>query len=232
MTRPAPATTLPEEILLLGLDPRRGSALRTRAFLRYATAGAVLAELELQGRVREEGGRVHVVGPLGPADPLLAALLRTLDPPGKSRLRSGTSAKGWVRRHARGAEEGHLDALVQRGVLRRETRRFLGLFPFQRHFPGDPDPVGAARRRFTRAEEQGFPDHRSRVLAALVAAAGLAGALSGRGREGASAMKLLRRAQWTARAVHRNVKQDRSSSGGGGDGGSWSDGGDGSGGGD
>ncbi|MEW1614083.1 MULTISPECIES: GPP34 family phosphoprotein [unclassified Streptomyces] len=229
MSTPAPALTLPEELILLALDPERGKPLCSRGFLRYATAGASLAELELQGRIREERGRVQVVNPLDPADPLLAHLLRTLDPPGKSRFRSGTSAKRWVRQYARYTEENFLETLVGRGVLRRETARFLGLFPYERHFPGDPDLGALARWRFHQAEAQGFPDSRSRVLAAMAAAIGLATTLSAQGRGGRSTMKLLLRAQWTALAVHRNVKQDRSSGGGGSDSGGWGDGGGGGG---
>lgn len=63
MTQDASALTLPEELLLLTLDPERGKPLCNRTYLRYGAAGAVLAELELQGRIREERGRVQVVNP-------------------------------------------------------------------------------------------------------------------------------------------------------------------------
>ncbi|CAM5656666.1 hypothetical protein SBADM41S_04360 [Streptomyces badius] len=169
MTHDASALTLPEELLLLTLDPERGKPLCDRTHLRYGTAGAVLAELELQGRIREERGRVQVVNPLDPAHPLLASLLATLDPPSgkKKRFRPGTSAKAWIRLYGRNAEERHLDHLIERGLLRRETRRFLGVFRYQRHFPGDPDLTGATRWRFGQAEARGFPDQRSRALAGL-----------------------------------------------------------------
>ncbi|MFJ9621240.1 GPP34 family phosphoprotein [Streptomyces sp. NPDC101181] len=230
MSFPAPALTLPEEILLLTLDPRRGKPLCGRGSLRYATAGAALAELEFQGRIREERGRVQVVNPLAPADPLLARLLDTLEPPRKSRFRTGTHAKNWVRQYARYTEENCLEALVQRGVLNRETRRFLGLLPYQRHFPVRPETTASALRRFRQAESHGFQDRRGRVMAGLVSAVGLASTLSAKGGGGRSAMKVLRRAEWTAHAVYRNVRQD-SSSGGGDGGGGWGDGDGGGGGG-
>ncbi|MFI5478312.1 GPP34 family phosphoprotein [Streptomyces rubiginosohelvolus] len=228
MTQDASALTLPEELLLLTLDPERGKPLCNRAYLRYGAAGAVLAELELQGRIREERGRVQVVNPLDPAHPLLASLLGTLDPPSakKKRFRPGTSAKSWIRLYGRNAEERHLDHLVERGLLRRETRRFLGVLPYQRHFPGDPDLTGATRWRFGQAEDRGFPDQRSRALAGLVSAVGLAGTLTTGGREGRLAMRTVRRALWFASAVHHNVRQSQSSGDGGGDsGGGWTDGG-------
>ncbi|WP_228989769.1 GPP34 family phosphoprotein [Streptomyces sp. DH8] len=227
MTDDGSALTLPEELLLLALDTERGKPLCSRAYLRYGVAGAVLAELELQGRIREERGRVRVVDPLGPAHPLLASLLGTLGAPAKkNRFLSHTSPTVWIRQYGRNTEESHLEHLVARGLLRRETRRFLGVFPYQRHFPGDPDLTGAARWRFGQAEARNFPDRRSRALAGLAAAAGLAETLTAEGREGISVMRILCRSHWIASAVHTNVRQSQSSSSGG-DGGGWSDGGSG-----
>ncbi|RLV68763.1 GPP34 domain containing protein [Streptomyces sp. CBMAI 2042] len=226
MNASAPALTLPEELILLTLNPGSGKPLCAAASLAYGTAGAALAELELQGRIREERGRVQVVNPLDPADPLLAALLRTL-PQAKGR-RSGMRARHWVDNFDKHVRDTYLDALVERSVLSRETRRFLGLFPSHRHFPVHPDLVPGVRRRFTLAETAGYPDHRDRLLAALVSAIGLAGELTRNGRPGRTAMKVLRRSEWTASAVHHNVKRNQSDGGDGGDGG-WGDGGDGGG---
>ncbi|MEW2067619.1 GPP34 family phosphoprotein [Streptomyces sp. NPDC007346] len=217
----APVLTLPEELLLLALDPKRGKPSCEADSLAYGTAGAALAELELQGRIREERGRVQVVDPLDPADPRLAALLRTLDAPAKGR-RSGIRARRWVNDHDRHVQEMYLDSLVERSFLSRETRRFLGLFPHHRHFPGVPDLAPGVRERFEAAEAAGYPDRRDRVLAALVSAIGLAGELTRNGRSGRTAMKVLRRTEWTAVAVRHNVKQNASGGGGGDD---WSDGG-------
>ncbi|MEU0158585.1 GPP34 family phosphoprotein [Streptomyces sp. NPDC006261] len=224
MNAPAPALTLPEELILLTLDPGSGKPLCKAASLAYGTAGAALAELELQGRIRDEYGRVQVVNPLDPADPLLADLLRTL-PQAKGR-RSGMRARRWVGDFDRHVRDKYLDSLVERSLLSRETRRFLGLFPYHRHFPVPPDLVPGLRRRFTLAETAGYPDHRDRILAALVSAIGLADVLTRNGRPGRTAMKVLRRAEWTAAAVHYNVK--RNESGGGGDS-DWGDGGGGGG---
>ncbi|MFJ9523919.1 GPP34 family phosphoprotein [Streptomyces sp. SID5594] len=223
MNASAPALTLPEELILLTLNPGSGKPLCAAASLAYGTAGAALAELELQGRIREERGRVQVVNPLDPADPLLAALLRTL-PQAKGR-RSGMRARHWVDNFDKHVRDACLDSLVERSVLSRETRRFLGLFPSHRHFPVLPDLVPGVRRRFTLAETAGYPDHRDRLLAALVSAIGLAGELTRNGRPGRTAMKVLRRSEWTASAVHHNVKRNQSGEGDG----DWVDGGDGGG---
>lgn len=212
---PTPRPTLPEELLLLALDPLRGKPYCRNRFLEYAMAGAALAELELQGRITGERGQIQVVNPLEPPDPLLAALMRSLPAPSKGGLLSGASAKGWVRHAGRQVEGMHLDALVQRGILRRETHRFLGLLPYHRHPVAAKDLAAQARQQFAAAEQAGFPDHRSRALAALVSAAGLSRFVAtGRGSRGA--MRHLVREQWPAHAVHRNVRQDRSNQSGGG----------------
>lgn len=225
MTHDAPALTLPEELILLALDPERGKPTCRARDLAYGAAGAVLAELELQGRIREERGRVQVVNPLDPADPLLAALLRTLGPPAKGRRR-GPRARRWVGDYDRHVQEKYLDSLVERSVLSRETRRFLGLFPYHRHFPGVPDLARGVLDRFAAAEAAGHPDHRDRVLAALVSAIGLAGELTRLGRTGRTVMKVMRRSEWTAAAVHHNVKQNESGGGWSGDSGGGDGGGD------
>ncbi|WP_406392935.1 GPP34 family phosphoprotein [Streptomyces sp. NBC_00887] len=202
--------TLPEELLLLALDPVRGKPLCSGSVLDYGTAGAVLAELELQGRITEERGRVYVVNPLDPPDPLLAVFLRGLPPPGKSRFRAGRSAKRWVRLSGRHAKGLYLDALVERGILRRETRRFLGLVPYHRHPAGPRDLSAPIRESFAAAGAAGFPDRRDRLLAALAAAVELPSVVRRGERRNRSAMRELARSEWPALAVHHNVIKDRS----------------------
>ncbi|HWU06236.1 MAG TPA: GPP34 family phosphoprotein [Streptomyces sp.] len=219
----AAAPTLPEELLLLALDPVRGKPYCRGRFLEYGIAGAVLAELELQGRIAEERGRVVVVDPLEPPDPLLAVFLRSLPPPGKSRFGSGGPAGRWVRRSARQAEGMYLEALVERGVLRRETRRFLGLFPFHRHPAGPASPAQEVRQRFEESRAAGFPDRRSRLLAALAAAVELPSMVKQGDRRTRAAARALAREEWPALAVHRNVSQDKAARTGGGDGGGGGD---------
>ncbi|MEU1467446.1 GPP34 family phosphoprotein [Streptomyces sp. NPDC005761] len=211
MTQP-PGPTLPEELLLLALDPRRGRPYCRNRFLEYAMAGAALAELELQGRITEQRGEIQVVNPLEPADPVLAALLRSLPAPGKGR--SGVTTRGWVRDAGRPAADMCLESLVQRGVLIQETRRFLGLLPYHRHPAGPQSYAGPVRERFAAAERAGLPDHRSRALAALVAAAGLDPHVPGAGLSSRSAMRSLIHERWPAHAVYRNVRQDKSDASG------------------
>ncbi|MEF9912677.1 GPP34 family phosphoprotein [Streptomyces sp. P5-A9] len=213
------ALTLPEELLLLALDPVRGKPYCRGRFLEYGIAGAALAELELQGWIAEKRGRVVVVKPLDPPDPLLAVFLRSLPPAGKGRSGSGVPARRWVRRSARQAEGLYLDALVERGVLRRETRRFLGLFPYHRHPAGAASPADEVRQRFEASRAAGRPDPRGRMLAALAAAVELPSVVRQGDRRTRRAARALAREEWPALAVHRNARQDKAAQAGGGDGG-------------
>ncbi|MFF3258694.1 GPP34 family phosphoprotein [Streptomyces sp. NPDC002932] len=215
MIPPPPTPTLPEDLLLLALDPVRGKPFCRNRFLEYAMAGAALAELELQDRVTGQGGRFQVTNPLEPPDPVLAAVMRSLPAPDKGGRFSGVSAKRWVRHAGRQVEGMYLDALVERGVLRRETHRFLGLLPYHRHPVAAKDLAAQVRHRFVAAERAGFPDHRSRVLAALVSAAGLS-RFVGTERGSRSAMRHLVHDHWPAHAVLRNIRQDRANQSGGG----------------
>ncbi|MFC8226910.1 GPP34 family phosphoprotein [Streptomyces sp. NPDC057287] len=208
--------TLPEALLLLALDPVRGKPYCRGRFLEYGIAGAALAELELQGRIAQERGRVTVVNPLDPPDALLAVFLRSLPPPGKSRFGSGTSARGWVRQAGRQAEGLYLDALVERGVLRRETRRLLGLLPYHRHPAGSASPAEEVRQRFEASRADGYPDRRSRLLAGLAAAVELPSVARRGDRRTRAAARALVHEEWPAQAVHRNVRQDKAARAGGG----------------
>jgi Golgi phosphoprotein 3 GPP34 len=223
--------TLPEELLLLALDPATGRRHCNRSYLQYGLAGAALAELELQGRVAEARGRVTVVNPLPPLDPLSAQILASLPAPGKSRFGDGIRARPWVRRTGREVEELCLHHLVGRGALRVETRRFLGLFPYHRYPAAAEDWSAPARGRYAASMAAGFPDRRSRLLAAFTTAIGLARVLHpGRTWRESGALRILVREEWAPYAVHRAVQQDKQSSssmgGGGSDGGGDGGGGD------
>ncbi|MFI6646629.1 GPP34 family phosphoprotein [Streptomyces sp. NPDC050529] len=210
---PGPGPTLPEELLLLALDPQRGKPYCRNRFLEYALAGAALAELELQGRITGQRDEIQVVDPLEPPDPLLAALMPSLPAPAKGGRGSGASAKSWVRRAARQVGGMYLESLVRQGILRRETRRFLGLVPYHRHPVASKDVAEQARWRYTAAAQAGFPDPRGRALAALVAAAGLT-RHAGDGRADRGAMRRLIRESWPALAVQRNIRRDRANQAG------------------
>ncbi|WTA48881.1 GPP34 family phosphoprotein [Streptomyces sp. NBC_00842] len=201
------------------MDPRRGKPYCRNRFLQYGMAGAVLAEIELQGRLHEEYGRIRVLNPPAPQDTLLAQVLGSLPVADKGGRKGGVSAKRWIRRAGRHVEELCPDHLVGRSVLRRETRRFLGLVPYHRHPDARPDLSVAVQERFTAAAAAGFPDPRNRTLGALVSAIDLSNAVVQGGWRARSALRELVRGEWTAYAVRQNVRQDKADQGGGGGGG-------------
>ncbi|MFF4532898.1 GPP34 family phosphoprotein [Streptomyces sp. NPDC001407] len=212
----APGLTLPEELLLLSFDPATGRRLCRHRFLQYGVAGAVLAELELAGRIVAEYDHPAVTNPVPPEDPLLAMALATLPPPGKGRAGRGPRAVTWVRRTSRRLEEPWLRRLVERGALRPEQVKVLGLFPSTRFPAGPAERHTEAREHLAAAVRTGFAEPRGRVLAALLSATG-----AGRrvwpgpdGRAARRAMRQLVRREWPALAVWRNVQRDRSADAG------------------
>ena len=65
--------TLPEELLLLALDPATGTTAQPQS-LDLGLAGAQLVELALAGRIAPDGDRIAVVvpRPTGPTPPPIA----------------------------------------------------------------------------------------------------------------------------------------------------------------
>ncbi|MFI0711001.1 GPP34 family phosphoprotein [Streptomyces inhibens] len=211
-----PPLTLPEELLLLALDPVRGRPLNNPKYLRYGLAGAALADLEEAGRIAvERGDRFRVANPLPLGDPILDGVLATL--PGPAKGASSTRAHRWVRGAGRAVQELCLRRLEERGALRREAHRALGLFPYERFPAGPVDLVGPARARFKAAVDARLPDRRARLLAAYVAATDLDTKLlpGGAYRPLRRDLKRLTKEEWTAQAAHRAVEHDKSAAGGG-----------------
>ncbi|MEU7257765.1 GPP34 family phosphoprotein [Streptomyces rimosus] len=206
--------SLPEELLLLGLDPEHGKPLNDPSHLRYGLAGAALAELEWAGRVSEgRGGRITVGSPLPLGDLVLDAALGTLPVSGKD---GDVKVKRWVRSTARGIDEVCRQRLEQRDAVRRESRRALGLFRYERLAPGPVDLTGPARARFKGALADGFADPHGRLLGALVSAVHLDRKLV-RGHDRRAVrrdLKALAREHWIARAVAAAVFEDEAAVGG------------------
>ncbi|MEV4740045.1 GPP34 family phosphoprotein [Streptomyces sp. NPDC049555] len=207
--------TLPEELLLLSHQPSTGRKLCRGRFLQYGVAGAVLAELALAGHVAEERGRVVVTNPLPPADPLLAATLAELaaQTHGKGPQAKGPRTRAWVRRAGRRLEGPWLDRLVERGALRRESRRLLRLIPYHCFPVASLDLTTPARIRLDEARHAGFPDPRARALGSLLAAIDVHARLypGWDARRTRRELRRLTRQEWPAEAVYRNVRQDKSS---------------------
>lgn len=172
-----PATTkltMYEELLLLALDDRKGTAA-VGGMQGLAVAGAVLAELVLLGAVRiGEDKKQFVDAEPGAqvADPLLAECLALVVAAKKRRrapewVQKFSGLKDLNKRVARG--------LVSKGVLNEEQDRVLGIFT-RTLFPArDGGPEQELVRRLERAvmTDEDKVDERTLVVAVVAQATGL-----------------------------------------------------------
>lgn len=161
--------TVAEELLLLLWDDEKGRPAvgGPRAQL---LAGALLIDLTLEGLIDVVDGKVEPVSGVSPTGPMRAALLVRIRDDRKSRTISR-----WMQRWANDKEvrEAPVERLVDRGVLRSEQRRVLGLFPVTRHPVTDPARAARVRERIGGVlTGEGPAAPRDAALAGLVATAG------------------------------------------------------------
>ncbi len=161
---------LAEELLLLGLDPDRGTIVNSaRQQLLVCLSGALIGELALAGSVRLSGRRFVAVGP-APEHPLLARVHALLAEPTSRR------AAGQLRRLDKGVGgvwPRLVDGLIERGVLDRRPDRVL-FWTITRHPVLQPaarqEPL--ERVRLAAAGDNGL-EARTAVLLALAGPARL-----------------------------------------------------------
>ncbi|GAA2224723.1 hypothetical protein GCM10010413_18550 [Promicromonospora sukumoe] len=196
-----PEPLIVEDLLLLLLDDRTGT-VRGEANVHYTLGGAVLIELALLGRVELDGKRVHAVAgePLG--DSLLdAAAAQVAKRPKHVHtvlLDLGLDLEPQVR-----------DRLVDRGLLRRERSKVLGLIPVTRT-PAQDLPYEAALLERVRAvlEDGVPPDPRTAALTAVLSAGGTLRELHPaipRSRAVTERARELREGTWGAAAVNQAI---------------------------
>ncbi|CAO5242019.1 GOLPH3/VPS74 family protein [Frankia sp. AgKG'84/4] len=155
---------LAEDLLLLALDPERGTPVNSsREPLKVALGGALIAELGLLGLVAEDGRRLAPVGP-PPGDPLLAdahALLATV------RGRRAADQLGRMDRALGGVWGRVVDPLVAAGVLGRRRDRVV-LVPVTHHPVLRPEIRDEVVRRLRAAATGDGPlDPRTATVLAL-----------------------------------------------------------------
>src|SRR3954466_13798401 len=88
--------TIPEELLLLALDPATGTTAQPQS-LDLGLAGAQLVELALAGRIAPDGDRIAVVHPRPTGDPTLASALELLRRRGRQVRPGARGAPAWGR---------------------------------------------------------------------------------------------------------------------------------------
>lgn len=210
---PAPDLLLAEDLLLLLLDDDTGALRHT--YLQPLLGGAVLAELALAEAVEvgEKQGfwhtaKVAAVPGHRPADPVLAAAYDTVG-------EKPRSAQDLVGRVGKPLKDDLTDRLVDRGIVRREERKVLGLFPSTRWPAEDMRYEDDVRRRLADVLVRGLtPDARTVTLVALLSAVDLAhkvvdreGLPGGEVRKRAKVLtKQMDQGDWAATAVRDAVR--------------------------
>ncbi|MET3976255.1 GPP34 family phosphoprotein [Cellulosimicrobium sp. 4261] len=179
-----------EDYLLLTLDDVTGKAVGDTSFREQVAAGALLVELALLGRADlagdGDGGRVGRIV-VRDASPTGNALLdEALD---VVRAKEGSTPKALVSPIAKLRPAARaVAALAERGVLRREEGRVLGIFPTTRWPAADSRHEDAVRADLRRVLVEGqAPDARAAAIVALLAATGQAGRVLATGGSGADA---------------------------------------------
>lgn len=164
-------TLIAEDVLLLLLDDESGK-IAGATTLDAVLGGALLIELALDGLVavtvperRWASARVRVSGPALPAEPILRDALRIV-------REKERRAQDLVPKLGKGRKAELLDRLVQRGLVRREEDRVLGLFPRTRWPAADSRHEQELRGRLHAVLVDGAdPDPRTAAVVAVLKAA-------------------------------------------------------------
>ncbi|MEV0774803.1 GPP34 family phosphoprotein [Streptomyces sp. NPDC050433] len=165
-------TLIVEDLLLLMFDDKSG-AIAGEGTLYYTLGGAVLVELGLGKHVRVDendrgmnGLKVHAVAGDPPADPVLRAAHEKV----AARKRGVQTLLIEI---GTGLRETVLDRLVERGMLRRETKKTLGLFRTTATTAADTGHKKALVERVRAVLVDGAePDARTAALVGLLSASG------------------------------------------------------------
>jgi hypothetical protein len=159
-----------EELLLLLYDDERGKPITEAPGLDYALAGAVLIELTLLGRVELAGpgeatkkGRLKVLDPTPTGDPLLDDRLTVLVD------KAGSKPADLMAKLSKKLREAVLARLAERGILRADKGKVLGLFPVTRWPAEDVRHESEVRLALDNVLKLGTtPNERTGALVALL----------------------------------------------------------------
>lgn len=155
--------TLPEEVMLLSLDDDSGAG-KDKESARWALAGGVLVELVTAGRLEVDGKTMTVVDTATTGFAHLDAALAAIAEKGPElKVRAGLD------RARRAASDATTRSLVERGLIREETKKVLGLFPVTRYPEADGTAETELRQRLADVVLDGAdPDERTAALVALL----------------------------------------------------------------
>lgn len=158
-----------EELVLLCWHDEKGKPVHTSTF-RMLLAGALVIDLALAELVSVDDGALVAADGASASDALHADLLDRIRRDDKPR-----KVSKWMHRWSsdKALRQAVFERLVQRGVLRAEEQRVLGLFAVTRHPVADLELAQSVRQRVGAvlvAEED--PTPRDAAIAGLAATAG------------------------------------------------------------
>lgn len=161
-----------EDLMLLMTDDRSG-AIAGEGTLYYTLGGAVLVELSLGGHVTVDpnptgltGRKVHAASGARPEDPLLRDAREKV-------ARRARGVQGVLAEIGTGLRETVLDRLAERGTLRRESRKWLGVFPTTSTRIADTAHKKALVEKVRAVlVDEAEPDARTAALVGLLSASG------------------------------------------------------------
>ncbi|MGH8875983.1 MAG: GOLPH3/VPS74 family protein [Stackebrandtia sp.] len=157
---------LAEELQLLAMDDR--GVKTSLSDLNTGSVGAALLDLALAERVDLVDKKVVVTNPSPTAHPVLDEVSRQIatDKP--------RTPQGWTTMLYWKLSRQVVDTMVDRGLVRREKKKFLGMFPSTRHPSTSPSARTEIQQRLASAAANGqAPDARTAALAALVHSLGM-----------------------------------------------------------
>ena len=165
-------TLIVEDVLLLMLDDKTGAAAGAGT-QHLGLAGAVLVELALLGRIQQDGtgtwyqGKRVVATGEGPLpDPLLQSTYDAIAARPQD-IYTLLATIGFP------LSEPVIERLIQRGLLRRERKRFLGLIPTTSLPATNTGHESALRKQMSVVLEDGVhPDPRLTAVIATISASG------------------------------------------------------------
>lgn len=204
-----------EDLLLLAYDDASGTA-GTVWNLEYRLAGALLVELALEHRIDLTGPTE--LGPDGRPTTEGRVAVRDGAPTGHRELDAALATVAEKARKpselveplSRGLKERLLEGLAERGVLRREQGRILGIFPTTRWPADDSAHEAALRERLAAVLLEGAaPDARTTALLAVLQGSGLVGGLvpRDRRRQAEARAKELAESGWATEGMARAIDE-------------------------
>jgi hypothetical protein len=193
---------LHEDLMLLLIDQRTGKVRSGFSPADNALAGAVLMELVSSGRVASEPGgkKLQVADPTPLNDPVLYEAM--------SRFDRSMRPQRAVERVRKGLQDNIIARLADRGVVRVEPRRVLGIFPAKRYVITDERVHGEVREAVGEVASgyRGADERTGALITLLYAVNAVHRVFEGDKRELKKRAKEIARGNWAGDAVRRAVE--------------------------